>query len=351
MKKRVHFREEPEQEDIFLYDWVSFSTQLSLSQVIELLGMQHIDFQSFPGRYGYKTRYSFGGIHILMDGFDDSMGICVEMSGQGCRDWETFSSCPDYFLLWWAAYYDEIQLTRVDVAFDDHTGRIPMDEVVHLTVNHLHRSLWKSYKVELSNEGTSCNYGSRQSECYCRIYDKAAERGIEGTHWVRCETVFKRERAEELTKLIIDHGGMSEQLYFGILQHYLDFCIPGEDTNKSRWPLCSWWDDLVNGSDEITLIKKPGEVYNLSEKEYQLFKQYGNSMLLIILCRGFDYFVSKIISGDNWLRKKYIDICRREKLPVQEITMERVLQLKSKLGWIETEIMRNAYDLEGEYVD
>ena len=35
-------------------------------------------------------------------------------------------------------------------------------------------------------------FGVKKSDMYCRIYDKARERGFtDGRHWIRCETVFK----------------------------------------------------------------------------------------------------------------------------------------------------------------
>lgn len=347
------FREEVSNEDIFLYDWITFTTvEMNYSQVIQFLGMSHIDFQGFPGRYGYKTRWSFGGIHVLMDGYDDSMGICVEMSGQGCRDWETFSDDPNYLALFYADTTGLIKLTRVDVAFDDHTGRVPMKEVLHLTLNKLHRSIWRSYKVEISNEGTSCMYGSKQSEIYCRIYDKAAERGFgSDLHWVRIETVFKRDRAHELAQIILKDAGMSEKTYFGILSHYLAFCTPTDDTNTARWPLVPWWEQLVNGSEKISLVKTPGEVYNLSEKEHNLFRQYGNSMLTVILCRGLDHFLEKLLSGDNWLRKKYVEICRMNGSTDTEVSMQRVREIQQKLDWIRTEVLMHGMQVQEEDVD
>lgn len=344
------YREEVPTEDLFLFDWIAFTTvEMDLSQVMDFLGMTHIDFQGFPGRYGYKTRWSFGGIHVLTDGFDDSMGICVEMSGQGCRDWETFSDDPDYFRLFYADHVGYIKLTRVDVAFDDHTGRIPMKEVLHLTVNKLHRSIWRNYKVELSNEGSSCMYGSKQSEIYCRIYDKAAERGYDSDlHWVRMEIVFKRDRAHELAEIVLNEAGISERIYFGIVSHYLDFCTPTDDTNKARWPLAPWWSDLVNGCTEIKLVQSPGEVYNLSEKEHNLFRQYGNSMLTVILCRGLDHFLNKLISGDNWLRKKYIEICRMNGCSDMEVSPQRVTEIQQKLQWIWNEVLIDGMKIQEE---
>ena len=98
-----------------LIDWLSFTiTDKSLEDVCQLLGMTVAEFTPARGRYGYHIRLVCGGINILMDGTPDKNGkqnICIEMSGQGCRDWETFGY-PEYFRIFDMACNGEIHLTR-----------------------------------------------------------------------------------------------------------------------------------------------------------------------------------------------------------------------------------------------
>lgn len=332
--------------NIMLFDWISFTTQsMTPADLMEWLGLGEQDFQNFPGRYGYRFRQSFGGIHILSDGADPSMGVCVEMSGQGCRDWETFGN-GDYLMLIRASVGGLISFTRIDIAFDDHSGEVPFDEVVQRTLDQEYCSIWRSWKFEKSNQGTSCMYGSRQSEIYMRIYDKAAERGFEDLHWIRIETVFKRDRAQELAKYIYRDNGLNQNVYFGILKHYINFCDPTDDTNPSRWPISDWWQALIDGAVEISLVNGPGEIYNLSNAEDQLFRQYGNSMLVVILCRGFDHFISRILSGNNYLRKKYKEICRMNGVVDEEITYTKAREIKRKIDYLAAEYM--GYDIWSE---
>lgn len=48
----------------------------------------------------------------------DDMGVWCEMSGQGCRTFESFSSRSWESLFSWIAA-QELKITRLDVAFDD----------------------------------------------------------------------------------------------------------------------------------------------------------------------------------------------------------------------------------------
>ena len=89
----------PENRDNkFLIDWLSFTSKCdSDNSIFQLLGLEHIKqhFQHIYGFQGYRQRLYFDGISICYDGFSQKngdMGICVEMSGKGLRNWEEYSS-------------------------------------------------------------------------------------------------------------------------------------------------------------------------------------------------------------------------------------------------------------------
>lgn len=52
------------------------------------------------------------------------------------------------------------------------------------------------------NEGKTQYIGKKSSDCYCRIYDKAYEQGIDGL-WHRIEAVFQGDKAEPAVKMFI----------------------------------------------------------------------------------------------------------------------------------------------------
>ena len=77
-----------EQNNKILFDWFSMTTSIAdTSDIIELLGLKGCPFTDVPGAKGWKKRMYFSGISIHYEGHDGL--IWLEMSGQGCRTFET----------------------------------------------------------------------------------------------------------------------------------------------------------------------------------------------------------------------------------------------------------------------
>lgn len=307
------------QENLFLIDWLTFTTTMhGFEGVYDLLGMSADMFtQAQTGRYGYSRRIYCGGVSILSGGFDESMGICVELSGQGCRDFETLGS-GDYAGIFLEILENpkQMHITRLDIAFDDHTGLLDVQVLCRETLAGNFVSRWTKYKVEYSDEGTSCLFGSRQSEMYLRFYDKAAERGLSGVHWSRSEMVLKRQRAFEFIRILTkEHDGKVsgiQALFWSVLNNYLRFVVPDpEDTNKSRWETAPWWFNFVQSAACVQLFVKPGVEYNLHDTEKYVYNQAGNSFLTLIMCRGLDAIVDGIIHRDSLFSAKYQNLAKR----------------------------------------
>ena len=78
-------------ENIVLYDWLSFTSKKHTpEEMIAALGLGHCPWQDTKGAHGYLDRKYFSCISIHYNGRAD-MGVWVELSGQGCRTFETLS--------------------------------------------------------------------------------------------------------------------------------------------------------------------------------------------------------------------------------------------------------------------
>lgn len=85
-------------KNAILIDWLSFTTtEYSPNELIELLGMDKLLWENRSGFYGYRERLWCGSISIHFGG-SEKMGVLVEMSGQGCRTFESVGDC-DYNVL------------------------------------------------------------------------------------------------------------------------------------------------------------------------------------------------------------------------------------------------------------
>lgn len=294
------------EENRLLIDWLTVRTSIhSLQQVKQLLGLEEVEWALQSGRYGYMTRWQFASINIMCDGRDD-MGICFEMSGQGCRDFESLGS-GNYQAIFdeVGANPDDMQITRLDVAFDDHTGLLDMDTLCEDTRAGRYVSRWssKSTKVIYSVGGNSIEFGSKTSEIFLRIYDKAKERGFEdGRHWIRLELQFRRDRA---MSFVFSDGDFWSK-YRGVMANYLRFVVPlPGDQNRSRWATTYYWSKFLDGAVPMRLWTSAGISYNLASAEQYVYHQAGSALLSVLVIRGLDNFLDDLLSSRGVFSGKY----------------------------------------------
>lgn len=135
-----------------LIDWLTFSiknTENPAQVIQKYLGLDPALFQEAPyGLMGYQRVLRFGDIQVLYDPRENEyfrdMGVCVSMSGNGCRAFETMSrltikgakdtqgtastAFPVLFQL--LAAEPSANISRIDIACDDREGYLSMDDIV-----------------------------------------------------------------------------------------------------------------------------------------------------------------------------------------------------------------------------
>lgn len=300
-------------ENCIIIDWlaITFRDLKSPSEVLELLQLRDdITFQSMPGRYMYRYRLSFGGIHILYGHKNEDQDFpMLELSGQGCREFETYSALGLETLLMLCTDSKSYHLSRVDIAFDDHTGVLDITQICKDTFdgNYCSRSCVSTIYDEIRKRlhGFSVMFGVKSSDMYLRIYDKARERGLkDGQHWIRCELVLKQERAIEFVKKPLPIG----EKFRGAINNYLRFCVPNSDSNKRRWETRQYWLDFIDNAEKISLFSKKEVDYNLSRLSRYVFHQAGNSIDTYIQCEGLINFLEQLVDRGSKLspRHKYL---------------------------------------------
>lgn len=246
-------------QNIVIYDYLSFtSKRFTPEEMMSGLGLSHVPWVESRGARGYKSRIFFSSINIFYDGRDD-MGVWCEMSGQGCRTFETLTDLkadgdPWSKLLQWIQASD-CNITRLDVAYDDHIGVLPLAEIKDDTEAGMFISKSREWQVVNGSKGMSVYHGSAKSKVIVRIYDKAAERHIADQHWVRCELQLRDGRAREFVKL---DGSIGEN-FLGVLLNYLRYVQPSEDSNKWRWSLAGYWASFRTGCQSYQYLSGAGD--------------------------------------------------------------------------------------------
>lgn len=293
-----------EQNNLFVIDWLTVTfhtdTVTSIQVMLDLLKYPWETKNSFIN--GYPLDTSFSSIHIrwgaddprfYSDGIDkkgvfrtaaekarSDMGISLDLSGQGCRSFEEYSGIT-WIELIKRIFEHNGRITRLDLAYDDHTGvldiyRIALDvkERNYISKSKFSMIIWSDDQEE-NIQGTTVQIGSKSSPVLIRIYDKAAERGYDHSkHWIRVELQLRKDRAHEALKRLFQRDSVGK-VAAGILRNYLSFRIPSADTNKSRWEICPYWDSVLLDMEKISVWVAPGEPYNFTKSENHMVDQYG----------------------------------------------------------------------------
>lgn len=319
-------------ENKVIYDWVSITSKIHSPQnFIEMLGLDHsgISWEQVKGAHGYQDRLYWEKISIHYNGRED-MGVWLEMSGQGCRAFESFGT-GDYEALFQEVLDnpEEMNLTRLDVAFDDQEGLLDIGNVADDTIEREFISKWTSGKVERSmdfdqqkdTDALTINFGSMSSEIFLRIYDKAKERGFtDGRHWVRVELQLRRDRALAMVQRTEPIG----QAFAGVLGNYLRFIEPdGCDSNRRRWPTKEYWQQLLDGAARIQLYEKPGTEYNMMNLENFVFKQAGGAIFTYLETHTIEQFLEMLKSRGVALNPKYKALIEETKRRRKEYGKEK----------------------------
>lgn len=300
-----------------IIDWISISTKYDPKWLISFLGLENCPWEVIEGyKNGYSHHYEFGNIRVYFS-FDMSYVkgyYLLEMSGQGCRTFETHGN-GDYEKLFDLVRMGLTQpreqritrITRIDVAYDDLSGDLDLDLICNKTKDQEFVSRFKDSPAAIfSKGGNSSTFGRRAGNCFIRIYDKALERGYNEEmcakleiaypfHWVRCELQLRHDAAGGfVSNLKRDHANIGE-LYCSVLKNYLSFRDPVlTDSNKRRWPESDFWTKFLNGAHAISLFDRPGVSYNLGAGKKYIFNSAIGWIKTIIKAEGVQKFLDQI---------------------------------------------------------
>ena len=275
-------------ENRSLLDWVSLTLKLDDPQeAARIIGLDPALFSTMPfGFSGYRRSLKLGNISIYFEGRED-MGCHVEMTGQGCRHFEShFSEIP------WQNLFETVlsvsaKFTRLDLAIDNVDGTLTLDKVWSAIQDHdtSIRTQFREWrriqkgsfeKGELIT-GDTIYLGSTKSHVQFRIYDKADETGIEG-HWIRFEIQLRDKRAHEAAKLFAS-GVPVGILASGIINNYFAI-INNDDSNISRCSLQTWWAEWLQATEKIQLTTEQSIKLVPDSMDF-IKRQYAPSIAMI----------------------------------------------------------------------
>lgn len=281
-------------ENTILVDWLTFTSKCdSISTILTLLGIPDAEFtECAHGRNGYRQMISFQNISILYDGRED-MGICVDISGTGCRAFEEYSSWSwDSLFNTLLSDSESYNISRLDAAYDDRTGILDIDVLRDATDDHHYVSRSRTWEVDYGSEGTTIYHGSKRSDMLIRIYDKAAEQNLDDQHWIRVELQMRDKNASGFVQSVVNQSlGVA---FVGVLRNYLRYVTPAADTNMARWPETDYWKNLCGDLLRIRIWSCPGMEYTFFKLQDYVINQAGNALDCYIQIFGVEDLVYQL---------------------------------------------------------
>jgi phage replication initiation protein len=329
-----------------VYDYLSFSTKVhDQFGILDYLGLDWNLFSPCPGINHYSRGFEFGGIRVCWDGSSKkgNMGVFVNMSGKGCRFFEE-QGTGDYMglfklILELQRDSDEkpMNITRLDVAYDDFKGLIPLKKIAFDAENlnyvsrcHRNRDIGKHEakyllkgNVDMSEgeidrnfaqdrdeskryKGLTVYFGTQKSDFMLRFYDKKAEQEKKDVDsWVRCEMQLRHNCATGFIKRLAD-GEDVRHLFFGVLNQYIRFLeISDTDSNRRRWKTADYWLNFLEHGEEVSIYDKPGGTYDISNLHDYVVIKSGRAFTTLAALIGFENVVNaiKIIAKEGTLCK------------------------------------------------
>ena len=291
-----------------LIDWLTFSVkETDPNKVIQTyLGMDPALFQDTGySLMGYNKVMRFSDILVCSEGREDDyfkdMGVCVSMSGNGCRTFETMSrltldlndkqgtqsvAFPALFQL--LASDVDANVSRIDIACDDREGYLDMDAILTKTqTNELNsRMTTRSTVISFNGQersGATAYLGAPSSSFRVRIYDKALEQGEPG-HWVRVELVMRSKNANAFVEQMTTSENVGK-LAAQVINDKFSF-IERDDSNISRCTVCDRWQNFVDELDKVRLVSREVIQHGVERIRGWIENQVGPSLYILMKTMG-----------------------------------------------------------------
>lgn len=300
-----------------LVDWITFSVKgKDVREVIStFLGLDPALFVITGfSLNGYDRVYRFSDIFVMdcprKNDFFQDMGVCVSMSGNGCRTFERFTCYSDapFLSLFKLICSNDCNVSRLDIACDDRDQVLDLDLMVDkVRCNDVNSRMTKRSVLTswdgLQRSGTTIYIGAESSDFRIRIYDKSAEQGIQG-HWVRVELVMRGANSLSFVRHAAEGRSVGE---LAALVLNDKFCfIDRDDSNISRCSVCVWWSDFVGCVASLHLSSSTNISHPVEDVDRWVRDQVAPSLAMLYDALGWSHIFEMIMGGRDRLSDKQI---------------------------------------------
>ena len=190
-------------------DWLAFTYKENTHEMHDFMALYASDKNSHPATayHGYSASYQTeDGVICSWNDDRQEMGYHVVLGGSAIRALCTRKELSQETLLR-EVIRSGASVTRLDLATDLREVSIQLSSIWSALESGHNRGSSRKFGQIVSNDGGHTIYvGSRQSEKFIRVYDKAAQEGLPQELWFRFEIETKGMVARALAKLLLDTG-------------------------------------------------------------------------------------------------------------------------------------------------
>ncbi len=267
----------------------------------------------YIGGHLYTKGYmSFDGFRTFYGGSDTGHTMLIQISGSGCIMLDRYFEGGLFGFLMYILKYTP-KITRLDLAADE-IGEEDLDPDYCLYPDRLDfysrhglcTGSARQFKTVcgFSNTGDmlpgfTFYAGSfkRRSNSLMRIYDKKAERDINGPgHWMRCELELRGDKAREVYVVLTsceDFHSKIKELYEGIC---LDLCrfIDERKSNVTRSVTSEWWTNFLDGCEVGYKFTNPQEYKTIDKLMQWVDHSVLGALKVVYETYGFEYLYTRM---------------------------------------------------------
>ncbi|GEL14047.1 Cro/Cl family transcriptional regulator [Lapidilactobacillus concavus] len=248
----------------------------------------------------YPQILSYGSIRVLSDPNKASQGVIIELTGQGCREYEQVFGEDG---LEWTSFFavclhNNGVFKRIDIAINDYLPILNIPDVIKRVKQGNFSSQFKKYSGNFSGftpsddnddiaytAGETIYFGTPKSNLRIVFYEKDQEQANKYNQLPEDEAIknryevrFKNDYAEDIAVKFLECAD-NMWLVLGVIDHYLTLLDRPKQTNipRSEWQASQDWLDLLNDAEEVKLVLKPRE-YNYQRSFNALTHQFSSTI-------------------------------------------------------------------------
>lgn len=283
---------------------VRFRTGQFQRIINEVMGLGNKPFISeVYSRYGYTGFESFNHINLYYAVDDDQQGTLIEMTGQGCREFEWylineqkrswtdfFKKCYEFSSSFEDKHFDRkdfVRFTRIDIALDEHyseignydLGRLNEKKEAGLISRKAKKYRFIDGESNKKSDGKTIYFGTRQSDVMLSFYEKDYEQcaklklelstyhklyGLKNRYEIRLN-------GDASNKFIFDHIHKKTDIGLEAIK-VLNYQLQVFEMKDSRRVLDIEWYSIFGVTDVVKFEMKP-KYFPIGEKEYQWYER------------------------------------------------------------------------------